>query len=332
MKKIISVCMLLCLIMISVLACGNATDNSAGKDSSETVVRVASLKGPTSIGLVNLMKDNEEGISSGKYEFTMEVQADVLLASMVQGNIDIALVPANVASVLYAKTEGKVSVIDINTLGVLYFVSSDDSISSVSDLAGKDIYLTGKGTTPDFVLQYLLDKNGVKDANTQYFSEATEVLNALINNEGAVAFLPQPFVTVATIQNENLKVVLDSNECWKNVQGENTAEGQIVTGVTIVRNEFLKEHPEAVATFMDEHKTSAEKANKEVDITADLIVYYGIIEKEPVAKKAIPYCNITYVDGQEMKDLLSAYLDIIGSFDSSFIGGNVPADDFYYIR
>lgn len=319
-KVILSFFVMSMLLMLA--GCGSKAD-------SNTVVRVGSLKGPTSIGLVSLMKQNEDGTSSGNYEFTMEVAPDTLVASMVQGNLDIALVPANVASVVYGKTEGGISVIDINTLGVLYIVGLKDSITDISDLSGKTLYLTGKGTTPDFVLQYVLSMNDIGDVDIQYKSEATEVVAALSNDENAYGLLPQPFATVASVQNENLGIIINMNDEWDKLQAD--AGSRMVTGVTIVRNEFLEAHPEEVATFLSEHRASVDATNANIDDTANLVEYYGIIEKAPIAAKAIPFCNIVYIDGEEMKVALSGYLNVLYGYDASFIGGALPEEDFYYI-
>lgn len=324
---------LLCLVSMMLVACGtNANDKTDEQAKTDDVtVRIGSLKGPTSIGLVNLMNASEDGSAKGNYEFTMETGADTILASMMQGNLDIALVPANVASVLFNKTEGKISVIDINTLGVLYMISGDDSIATIGDLSGKTVYLTGKGTTPDFVLQYLLDGNEVSnDVSLEYMSEATEVLNAIVNEPNSVGLLPQPFATAALVKNENLKQVIDMTESWNSLQGDDNT--QMVTGVTVVRNEFLAEHEGAVKLFMEEHRNSAEMTNSQVEATAALVEKYGIIEKAPIAQKAIPLCNITYIDGEEMKMALSGYLAIINQYDSAFIGGALPTDNFYYSK
>lgn len=213
----------------------NASDGA--ENNSAGAVRIGSLKGPTSMGLVSLMNSDT---SANQYDFRMVTAADDLVASIASGKLDIALVPANVASVLYNKTEGGISVIDINTLGVLYIVSADDSIKSVADLKGRTVYLTGKGTTPDYVIQYLLKANGLseQDVKLEYKSEAAEVAAILKEKPDSIGLLPQPFVTVACAQNETLKIVLDLTAEWDKVQG---AEGsRLVTGVTIVTNEFLK--------------------------------------------------------------------------------------------
>lgn len=299
-------------------------------DADGTLIRVASLKGPTSLGLLFLMDKANKGETANTYEFRMATGADEILPLMVKGDLDIALIPANVASILYHKTQGGVEVIDINTLGVLYMVSGEDGLADFTDLKGKTIYLTGKGTTPDYVLQYLLNANGmsVDDVTLEYKSEATEVASVLAEDPTAIGLLPQPFVTAACMQNDALKVIFDLNEEWNKVQG--ASGSSMVTGVTVVRKEFLEENEEAVKAFMEEHKASAEAINADPATGAALAVEAQIVAKEPIAQKAIPDCNITYMDKAEMKQALSGYLDVLFHQDSQSIGGGLPESDFYY--
>lgn len=311
-----------------------APDSTENPDPSDIPpLRVGSLKGPTSMGLVSLMDKASKGETKGNYDFTMVTAPDELLAKVIGGDLDIALVPSNMASVLYNKTNHGVNVIDLNTLGVLYMVSSDDSIKSIADLKGKTVYMTGKGTTPDYVFQYLLSKNGLteKDVTVEYKSEPTEIAAILKNEAGAVGLLPQPFVTVAMAQNDSLKMVLDLTKEWDAVQGSDG--GSLVTGVTICRSDLLKDPStaEAVDIFMSEHKASADFANSNVSETAKLVADAGIIEKAPVAEKALPYCSITYVDGDKMKSMLSGYLTVLYQQNPSSVGGTLPDDAFYYI-
>lgn len=298
------------------------------EDTNGGIVRVGSLKGPTSMGLVSLMNSDT---SANQYEFNMVTAADELVAQVASGKLDIALVPANVASVLYNKTKGGVSVIDINTLGVLYVVSADGSIRTLADLRGKTVYLTGKGTTPDYVIRYILKENGLteKDVTLQYKSEAAEVAAILKEKPDAIGLLPQPFVTVACAQNESLKIVLDLTAEWDKVQG---AEGsRLVTGVTIVTKQFLNHNEEAVKIFLSDHKISAEAAVSDPNTTAELIAQAGIIEKSQIALKALPYCNITFIEGEEMKSSLAGYLNVLYGQEPKSVGGALPLDDFYYI-
>ncbi len=329
-KAVWLVLVMVCALLLAACGSKETAGTAEGEDVSVTV-RVGSLKGPTSIGLVRLMVESANDEAQNQYTFTMETAADTLLGMMAQGELDIALVPANVASVFYHKMQGGISVIDINTLGVIYMVSSDVSIKGMEDLAGRTICLTGKGTTPDLALQYLLSVYGlsVDDVTLEYKSEATEVAAFLAETPDAVGLLPQPFVTAAMMQNESLQIVLDMTEQWNMAQGEGGST--LVTGVTIVRNEFLAEHEAAVLSFMADHKASAEYANTETAAAAELVVALGIIEKAPVAEAAIPYCNIVYIDGTEMKTALSGYLGVLEGQNAEFIGGSLPEDAFYYI-
>ncbi len=318
-----SLCMLLTVVMLA--GCGEG-------EKEKTTIRIGGMKGPTSMGLLFLKEESVAGEALENYEFTMVTAADELLPLMIKGEMDIALVPANVASILYQKTEGGISVIDINTLGVLYMVSGDSSISKPEDLKGKTIYLTGKGTTPDYVLHYILSANGIteEDVTLEYKSEATEVAALLAEKPEAVGLLPQPFVTVACGQNEALNIVMDMNEQWSLLQGEDGS--RMVTGVTVVRKEFLEENEAAVQNFLQEHKESTDSINANVEKGAELVVNAGIIAKAPIAQKAIPKCNITYIDGQEMKQALSGYLEVLFEQNVAAVGGTLPGEDFYYVQ
>ena len=304
------------------------TSDAAG---SGTAIRVGSLKGPTSMGLAELMDRAEKGETENDYTFTIAGKADELVGSIASGDLDIVLVPANVASILYTKTQGNVNVIDINTLGVLYVVASDDSISSMEDLKGKTVYMTGKGTTPEYVMNYLLSENGLTDGDVtlEFKSEATEVASVLKEDSSAVGVLPQPFATAACIQNEALKPVLDLTEQWNLLNKENGS--QLVTGVTIVRSDFLKENEEAVKLFIEDHKASAAYTSEHLYEAAEMVAALGIVEKAPIAKKAMPACNIVCITGEEMKSALSGYLSVLEAADAKSVGGQLPADDFYYL-
>ncbi len=301
---------------------------------SVETLRVGSMKGPTTMGLVSLMDKASKGEAEGSYEFTMVTAADELVGKVVVGDVDIALVPANMASILYQKTSQGIQVLNINTLGVLYVAAADDSVQSVGDLKGRTVYMTGKGTTPDYAFRYLLSANGLEDGDVtiEYKSEAAEVAAVLKEQQDAIGLLPQPFVTVAMAQNESLKMVLDLTEEWDKVQSENG--GSLVTGVTVCRKEVLEDESKAAAVevFMKEHGESADFANSDVEAAAELVAQAGIIEKAPVAQKAIPYCSIVCIDGEEMKDMLSGYLSVLYDQDPSSVGGQLPDDGFYFLR
>lgn len=320
-------------LALTVAGCAGGSGSSAGSAPSDSApepveVRVASLKGPTSIGLVPLMDRAEAGELENDYAFTITGAADEIVPAVVKGDIDIALVPANVASVLHAKTEGAVVALDINTLGVLHVVTGDTSVTAFSDLAGRTVYLTGKGTTPEYVMRHLLDVAGIADSVTLEFkAEATEVVSALVADPSAVGVLPEPFKTAALVKNETLTAPISLTDVWAEQAGEGGS--RLVTGVTVVRRAFAEEHPDAVTEFVAAHDKSASAVVADPGAWAQGVVDVGIVDNAAIAQKAIPGCGITCMTGRDMREALSGYLEVLYEADPASVGGALPGDDYY---
>lgn len=342
MKRVMSLGLSLALA-ISLAACSGSVSEAVSSASATaeptaapeaeapmTTFRIAGLKGPTTMGMVKLMSDAEAGETHQDYQVTMYGAADEVVPLLVKGDIDLAAIPANLAANLYNQTEGKVQVAAINTLGVLYVVTTGDDVKSVEDLKGKTVYSTGKGTTPEYVLNYILKKNGIdpeKDLTVEYKSEATEVAAALqAADEGAIAVLPQPYVTAAQSQIEGLNVALNLTEEWNKV----STDSDLVTGVLVASTEFIEQNEAAFEEFLKDYQASIEWVNSNTADAAELVANYGIVAKAPLAQKALPACNITYVDGAEMKTKLSGYLQVLFDQNPKAVGGAMPGDDFYY--
>ena len=326
-KRVLSIIALVLILAIILGTVASALVGCGAADKKDdATIRIGAMKGATTIGLVNLVDKINKGEADGNYTFEMYTAGSDVMAAMVAGEVDIALVPANVACVMNTKVEGGVSVIDINTLGVLNCISASDEIKSVSDLSGRTVYATGQGAVPEYTIRYLLEANGVTDCNLEFKSEPTEIVSIFAENADAVAILPQPFVTAALAQNEALKISFDLNDEWTWVN----SDCKIVTGVTVATNSFIKEHKGLVEAFLSAHKESAGKVLSDIDTTAALVVEQGIIAKEPLAKKAIPNCNITCITGKEMKEALEGYLKVLFEQDPKSVGGSLPGDEFYY--
>jgi NitT/TauT family transport system substrate-binding protein len=304
-----------------------AESEPAGKPE----LRVAALKGPTAIGMVKVMEDASAGTSANEYNFTIAGTADEISAGLVKGELDIAAVPCNLASVLYNKTKGQIKLAGINTLGVLYIVETGDSIQSVEDLKGKTIYSTGLGTTPQYTLNYLLTSYGIdpeKDVTIEYKTEATEVAAILSETKDAVAMLPQPYVTTVLMNNDKVRVALDIAKEWEVASEDGSS---VVTGVVVVRSDFLEKNKEAFDAFLEEYAASTAFVNENVEEASALVEKFDIF-KAAVIKKAMPYCNITLLQGEEMKTKVSGYLKVLYNQNPQSVGGTLPADDFYYMR
>lgn len=292
-------------------------------------INVTALRGPTAMGMVKLMKDSESGSVNGNdYDFTIEGAIDAVTPAIVRGSTDIAAVPANVSSVLYNNTDGGIEVLAINTLGVLYIAEKGDSVHSVEDLRGKTIYSSGNGATPEYALRFVLESAGLeigRDVFIEWRSEHAECVAALEANDGAVAMLPQPFLTSALLSDSSIRVALDLNDLWMEAMGT-----ELITGVVIARTSFIEENEDEVRAFLSSYGGSVDFVNGNISEGAALVGEYGIIG-EKVANLAIPGCNITLITGEEMKAALSNYLGVLYSMNPKSVGGALPNEDYYFI-
>lgn len=319
MKKLVSI--LLALTLMLMMGCAQAEDTT-----SEIAVRIGALKGPTAMGMAQLMQSAADGETD--YQFTIAGAADELTALLVKGELDAAAVPANLASVLYNNTQGGVRVAMINTLGVLYVLEAGDTVHSVADLKGKTIYSTGKGTTPEFSLDYVLSSNGIDpetDVTVEFKTEATELAAALQSGEATLAVLPEPYVTTVLSSNENVRVALSLNDEWDKV-----SDGSgMVTGVLVVRTEFAAQNPDALEQLLSAYEQSVNFVNANPAEAATIIEQNGVA-KAAIAEKAIPNCNIVFVSGDDMRTKLEGYLGVLAGMNIKAVGGALPGDDFYY--
>ena len=323
MKRVVLV--FLCLLLLC----------SAFSAVAEDVTKVVALKGPTAMGMVQMMKQSKDGeLTDPALQFEIAAAIDVVTPMLVKGEVDIAAVPANLASVLYNNTNGGVRVLAINTLGVLYIVESGNQVDSVESLRGKTIYASGKGATPEYALNYILSQNGIdpeKDVTIEWKSEHAECLAALMNDANGIAMLPQPFVTTAMTKAENIRVALDLTEEWEKLQKDPENRSAMLTGVVVARTEYVEQHPEQVRAFLDQYAASVDFVNEHVEEAAELIGEFEIVPAA-VAVKAIPACNIVCIRNQEMQQKLSGYLAVLMEQNPKAVGGQLPAEDFYFVE
>ena len=329
MKRMAALFLTMLTAVFVLAGCGQNT-NGGAENGETALVRLGGLKGPTSIGMVKLLDDAEQKLTKNEYAFTMAGSADELTPKLLKGELDILALPANLASVLYHNSDGAVQVIAVNTLGVLDIVEKGgDTVESVADLKGQTISASGKGSTPEYALTYLLKENGIdaeKDVTIEWKNEPSEIVAQMAATEHAVAMLPQPFATVAQNQFDDLHMALDMTEEWDSLQNGS----RLITAVLAVRTEFAENNAEAVKQCLEEYKQSTDYVNSNLTEAAKLVEKYDIV-KAAVAEQAIPFCNIVCMTGEEMQTALGGYLEILAELDSKSVGGSVPDEQFYRI-
>ena len=337
MKKVRAIVSLLLALTLalSLTACGGQANSEPEQPETQEELTAAEinlyvLSGPTGIGAMNLWAASDAGETKNTYHITMPGANDEVVAALSNGEADIAAVATNLAATLYNKTSGGVTVLAVNTLGVLSMLSNGQEAAAVSDLKGKTIYAPGQGANPEYILRYVLNGNGLdpdKDVTLRFVGEGSELLTVWQSDPEAVILAPQPVATSILMQNENAKTLFDMTEEWDKIAG---GDSTLMMGCVIVRNEFLQANPSAVELFLQEYAASIEKAQSDVEGTAALCEQYGLIPKAALAQKAIPSCGLTFVTGAEMKTGLSGYLQVMFDANPKSVGGALPGDNFYY--
>lgn len=346
MKKVF-VCLVVFCMLTALVACGTkptevtnlssddgalidatiaSVDASDATDSEPAAYSAVALKGPTGMGLASLMDRAAKGETKNTYSFTLAGDPTAVSASVIKGETDIACVPVNLASVLYAKTNGEYVCVAVNTLGVLHILEAGDSVQSIADLAGKTLYATGLGSTPEYILNYILEANGLTGKVTvEYKTEHSELAALLASGDVALGMLPEPNVTSAMLQNADLRLALDLTAEWDKV-----SDTSAVQGCVIAKKAVIEANPDAFADFLADYADSVAFCNTDTETAAALCETYGIVPKAAVAERAYPNCNIVFVTGADMKAALSAFLEVLYAANPASIGGALPGADFYY--
>ena len=331
MKKVLSVLSLILAFALAFTACGTVSEETTAPAEETTaaekaVINIGLLKGPTGMGAAVLLENDELGTANADYNLTLAGAPDVLQSALINAELDMAALPTNVAAVLNSKTEGNVQILAVNTLGVIYLMSNNDTIKTVADLKGKTILSAGQGTTTEYVLNYILESNSLTldtDVFVEYASEHAEVISKAKSGGYEVILLPEPFVTQMKAQGAGFEVVLDLTKEWKALGG-----GELTMGCIAVRKEFLQNNPEAVEAFLKDYEASVTAVNADPEAAGVLIEKFDIAAAA-VAAKAVPNCNITVMTGEEMKTNVSAYLQVLFDSNPKAVGGSLPADGFY---
>ncbi len=334
MKKLLSILLALTFVFL-LAACGNnnttSTPNVSGDSETYTSVdmSVAYMTGPTGIGMAKLNADSDAKLTANNYTFTVAAAATDILPKFIKGEINIASVPTNVAATLYnnEKINGKVRMLAVNTYGVLSILEKGETIKSIADLKGKTIYSTGKGQNPEYILNYILNENGINPATdvTINFVSSDDLKAKLISGEAEIAMAPEPLATAVMVQNQSLNRVLSINDEWSKV-----SDTDLMMGCVIALDSFVEANPKAVEKFLEEYESSIKYATSNIDEVATYCETYGIAPKAAIAKKSIPICNLCYVTGEEMKTNVNGYFNVLFNADPKSIGGKLPADDLYY--
>ena len=326
MKKILSLVLVL-VMLIAVLAGCKKEENAGG---AEKLPNFMAMSGPTGVGAAKLLAEQEAAAEGSKVVASATVVADneAITSALINGEADIAAIATNMAATLYQKLDGDLQVLAVNTMGVLYILEKGETVSSMADLRGKTVYATGKGANPEYILAHLLTSNGVdpSEVDIQWMTPQ-EVTAAMATGEAGICMLPVPAATALMIKDSGVREAISLSAEW-----DKLGYGALAQGCIVARRSYVEENPQAVAAFLAAYEASLnfvkDPANRSE--AAELVAQYGITANAAIAAKAIPQCNLTYVTGLEMREMLQAFYDVMHKANPASIGGAMPGDDFYY--
>ena len=340
LKKLLSAALAAALVL-SLAACGKkdqpAPSGSQSASQSGTTsqevdfsgvkIRVAAMNGPTGMGMARLADQVRNDMLPYECDVTFSGSPDDVRAGLLSGELDIAAVPVNMAAALYNKTGGEILTLAANTLGVLYIVEKGDTVQSMADLAGKKILAAGQGSTPEYVINYLLEKNGLTDSvEVEYVSEHAEAVTQMAAGNADLILVPEPFVTTALSKVEGARVALDLTQEWAKV-----SDADMVMGCLVVSKAFAEADPQALRHFMTQYAVSADYCTSHPAEAAVFIEEFGIMGSAALAEKAIPNCNIVCVTGQEMADMVTGMLTVLFDADPKSVGGTLPGEEMFWL-
>ena len=292
-------------------------------------LEVAALNGPTGIGMVQMLEEME-GAENPKYNIVLYQSPDEIVGKVVSGELDIACVPSNLGAVLYNKTEGGIKLLGMNTLGVLYIVENGQTVQNIEDLKGKTILSSGKDSTPEFVLNYILNEAGLvpgEDVTVEFMGNHSDIASKLMAEEGTIALLPEPFVTTVLAKDENIHMAIDVNEAWNNLNQMDLPMGIIVANANVV-----KDNAKGIEAFLEDYEASVKFVDENLEDAAALVEKFGIVPNAALAKVAIPKCNIVYRDSSDSEDSLNKFYEILEQANPKAVGGKLPDEAFYTLQ
>ena len=326
LKRIIAL-MLAAAMLFSFAACGEnggtPSDETTTDYVREVKTKVAVLNGPTGLGLAKLAADR-----SYAYEVEQFSDPQEIVPLLTKGEVDIAALPVNLAANLYKKTNGGIKILAVNTLGVLYCLEKGKTIKDFAELKGKTIYATGQGSTPEYIINHVLTQKGLvpgKDVTIEYKTAHNELATLAIEGKVDFCILPEPFATKVLVQNSEYYKLIDFTKSWNE---EN--EEQLVQGVVVARTDYINENPDIITEFMNFNEVSVNYLSANPESASVFLADNGYFESAEFAYTVLPFCNIVFMEGEEMKTAVKAMYEVLYAADPKSVGGSIPDDGIFY--
>lgn len=329
MKKIFTV--LMSLLITSSLVIGCSSTNEEENVTKPTTVSVGAPDGLPAIAIAKLSQENPEVKDGYEVNYTLEATSDALSTDVMKEGLDIAIVPSNMASIAYNKTENY-QIAGTVGIGSFYLVSSDEDVNGInSSLEGKEVGNIGKGLTPDITVQALLKEQKVDTSaiTFNYSNEASDLVSLLATKKLTTGIVPEPALSGLLTKNPDLKVICGVNDTWKEVFENENGYPQ---STLIIKSSFAKENPEFVENFINKLDENIKWTNENPKEAGEFAAKFGVNVKPELLVKAIDRTNLEFISIDNCKDEYTDYYNSLFTFNPKVLGGKVADENIYYIE
>ena len=348
MNKYNRVCLVSAVLMLMATVVFAAGKREGGDVPSSEVpsagnrtINVAALNGPSGIPMAYLF-ENKPQVSGADFQFQVVAGADVLLPKLLKGEIDVGILPPNVAAKVFTKNNGALMVAAVMGQGMLNLITKDETIVSLADLQGRTVNVAGQGATPEYMFRYLLKSNGITiaedgaapDANSvalDFSVPAAEIAAALLSDKIQYAVVPEPFSTVATTKDASVRRAINLQ---KEYAALNEAAGKewenYPMTVLVARKSLAETSPEILRGLLASAKNAVDWTVAHPSEAGTLVQSHTLGLQAPIASKVIPNGAYVFVPATEARPQLEELFSIFLDFAPEAIGGALPSDDFYF--
>ncbi len=328
------------LVAVGVVFAGGAKDapSAEAPSAGSRKVNVAALNGPSGIPMAYLF-ENAPVVEGAEFDFQVVAGADVLLPKLLKGEVDVGILPPNVAAKVFTQNNGAIVAGAVVGEGMLSLVTKDGQVDSLDDLRGKTVHVAGQGATPEYLFRYLLQANGISvaaagakpdpDSVALDFSiPAAELAAALLSGRIQYAVVPEPFATVATSKDAAVRRAVDLQDEYRSVTGDEAANFPMT--VVVVRKDFARTSPQLVRGLLAAYQEAVAWTLANPAEAGQLVEKHTLGLQASIAAKVVPNGAYVFVPAGEARLQLETLYSIFLDFAPEAIGGQLPAQGFYF--
>jgi NitT/TauT family transport system substrate-binding protein len=319
-------------IMMFLPACIQASPTT----EKVNTIRLVGTIGPLSVPLAYMVENKV--LSSVAENTTLTIWANpIQLQAIVSGGQgDFISLPTNSASTFYNKGIS-LKLLDASIWNILYLITDDQSINSLTDLKDQRVMIPYQGAVPDAMFRYVCQAQGVNpdaDINIYYAPDPVQASQFLLSGQDRYVLLSEPSATAVILNGQsrglNFRRALNMKTEWEKTSGNQTSTP--VAGTIVLGD--MKDNSAVVNTFMNEYKKAVDwmLANPQEagQVGARVLAEQGFTAG--VLTDSLKNIDWKVVSAREARTDLESFFNALAEVSPDYIGGKLPDAGFYYAK